>query len=70
MKNNTESQKNQVKEHLKKYSKIDVLIAFNQYQIMRLSHIIYLLRNEGLPITTERKKLKSGKIVADYVMNI
>lgn len=53
------TQKKMVLAHLKAYGSIEPMTALREYGCYRLSHIIYLLRNEGYNIHTEELMAKS-----------
>lgn len=54
------SQKEAVRKHLLGYGHITSVDAINSYGITRLSHYIWLLRNEGMQIETLRKRVRSN----------
>lgn len=66
MQNATQSQKEAVKAYLLKGNTITQLEALYHFDCLRLSHIIYLLRNEGLDIDMQlvsnaKKNKKFGR---------
>ena len=62
------SQKDTIKEKLIKEGKTDNQWAMKNY-IWRLSHVIYLLRNEGMKITQSFKVVKGKKTkIAEYTL--
>jgi Fe2+ or Zn2+ uptake regulation protein len=59
-----------LKNYLKKYKKIDPSTAFNALNIYRLSEYVRQLRAEGMDIKTIMMKNKiTGKIYGKYVLN-
>ena len=65
MEKKKKTQKEQVLNHLKKNGSITTMVAFNRYQITRLSARIWELRKDGYEITTENEARK-GKTYARY----
>lgn len=62
------TQKETIKTKLNKLGKTDNLWAINN-NIWRLSHVIYLLRNEGMKITQSFKIIKGKKTkIAEYTL--
>lgn len=57
------SQKEEILDYLKKYSKIDSFTCYVKLQIVDLQHAIYELRKEGYKITDKwiQKKNKRGR---------
>lgn len=51
--------KDRVLEHLEKYGTITSIEAIKKYGCTRLSHYIYLLRNEDYNIISDYKKIKT-----------
>ena len=64
------SQNQMIKEALLLGQKITALEALERFGCLRLSGRIFDLRDEGLNIITEKKKLPNGKIVAEYYIPI
>lgn len=60
------SQIEQVREHLKSGKTITPLTALGLYGAFRLSHIIYVLRKEGLSIEMKRKRSTNNKPYGEY----
>ena len=60
------SQNQMIKNALINGERITQLDALNRFGCFRLSGRIYDLRDEGLNIITEKKKLPNGKVVAEY----
>lgn len=60
------TQKSQVRAHLLSGKHITQLQALRWFGSLRLSAIIFDLREEGLPIVTEKLKVAPRKQVADY----
>lgn len=60
------SQKKQIRAHLLKGRTITQLEALNLYGCLRLSAVIYDLREEGLPIITEKYQVSPRKRVGRY----
>jgi len=66
------SQKKQIREHLENGMRITQLGALNMYGCLRLSHVIWKLKKEGMNIdkdmvrTAPSKFSKKGKLVASY----
>lgn len=65
MEKKKKTQKEQILNHLKKNGSITTIVAFNRYQITRLSGRIFELRKEGYEIETEMETRK-GKTYARY----
>lgn len=63
------SQKAQVRAHLLRGKSITPLEALNHYGSLRLSAIIFDLREEGLPIVTEKLQVSPKKRVARYYIS-
>lgn len=61
-----QSQKSQVREHLLEGRHLTALQALHLYGSLRLSAIIFDLRDEGLLIETDIIKVAPRKRVADY----
>ena len=57
-----------IKNHLELYGNITSWEAIQLYRITRLSHYIYLLRNEGKNIESEHKT-ENGKNFVNYKLN-
>lgn len=60
------SQNQMIKEALLLGQKITALEALERFGCLRLSGRIFDLRDEGLNIITDKKKLPNGKVVAEY----
>ena len=60
------TQKSIVRQHLLDGNSITPLEAFNLCGSLRLSAIIFKLREEGLPIVTEKLQVSPRKRVAQY----
>lgn len=60
------SQKAMIRAHLLDGKSITPLEALNNFGILRLSAIIFRLREEGLPIEMERLQVSPKKRVARY----
>ena len=60
------SQKSMVRAWLLKGHTITPLEALNRFGTLRLSAIIFVLREEGLPIVTEKIQVAPRKRVAEY----
>lgn len=60
------SQRQQIKEALISGDKITQLDALERFGCFRLSGRIFELRDEGLNIITNKRKLPNGKVVAEY----
>ncbi len=57
-----------IKNHLEIYGNITSWEAISLYRITRLSHYIYLLRNDGKTIESERVE-SNGKHFVNYKLN-
>ena len=57
-----------IKNHLEIYGNITSWEAISLYRITRLSHYIYLLRNDGKTIESERVE-SNGKNFVNYKLN-
>ena len=64
----TMTQKSQVREWLLQGKHLTPLDALRRFGSLRLSAIIFELREEGLPIETERLQLSPRKRVAKYYL--
>lgn len=62
-----ETKKLKVQNHLRRYSHITQLEAFNHYKAMRLAAIIFDLKEEGWEIVTEMQN-ENGSHFAQYVL--
>ena len=62
----TATQKAQVRAWLLKGNHLTPLEALHRFGSLRLSAIIFDLREEGLPIITEKLQVSPKKRVADY----
>lgn len=60
------TQKRIIRIHLENGQTISALQAIINWRIMRLSHIIYEFRREGMPISSTRIQTKSGKFYVIY----
>ena len=60
------SQKAMVRAWLLDGKRITPLEALNRFGTLRLSAIIFVLRDEGLPIVTEKIQVAPRKRVAEY----
>ena len=58
-----------VKDHLKRYGSIKPSYAYERLGVYRLSDCILKLRSEGLSITTVMTKTKSGKEFGIYYLS-
>ncbi len=63
-----ESQQKQVRHYLLQGNSITPLEALNLCNSLRLSAIIFKLREEGLPIVTEKLQVSPRKRVANYYL--
>ena len=61
-----QSQNQMIKEALIRGERITQLDALNRFGCFRLSGRIYDLRDEGLNIVCENKKLPNGKKIGEY----
>ena len=62
------TQKSIVRQHLLDGKSITQIEAFNLCGSLRLSAIIFKLREEGLPIVTEKLQVSPKKRVAQYYL--
>ena len=62
------TQNEQILEHLKSGKTLTTLVAFQDYQICRLSGRIKEFRDRGEKIETKLVTLDSGKTVASYTL--
>lgn len=62
------SQIAQVREHLQTGRSITPLEALGLYGSFRLSHIIYVLRKEGMNIEMKRKRSLNKKPYGEYTL--
>lgn len=60
------SQANQIAAYMMKGNRITPLEALNLFGSLRLSAVIFTLRERGLKIQTERVKTSTGKWVSAY----
>lgn len=63
------SQANQIAAYMMQGNKITPLEALNLFGSLRLSAIIFVLRERGYKIQVERVKTSTGKWVAQYWIN-
>lgn len=64
------SQKNQVKRALEDGAKITPLSALRQFGTLRLAHIIWKLRAEGMKITTGTRTQRGKRFACYYLEGI
>lgn len=60
------TQNQMIKAALMRGERITQLDAYERFRCWRLSGRIFDLRDEGLNIITDKKKLPNGKVVAEY----
>lgn len=65
----TMTQKSQVREWLLQGKHLTPLEALRRFNSLRLSAIIFDLREEGLPVITEKLQVSPRKRVADYYLS-
>ena len=63
------SQKSAIRAWMLKGNSITQLQALDRFQCLRLSAIIFDLREEGLPIITERLQVSPKKRVGNYFID-
>ena len=63
------SQANQIAAYMMQGNKITPLEALNLFGSLRLSAVIFVLRERGYKIQVERVKTNTGKWVAQYSIN-
>lgn len=63
------SQASQIGDYMMQGNHITPLEALNLFGSMRLSAIIYVLRERGYKIQTQRVKTPTGKWVSEYWIN-
>ena len=63
------SQASQIADYMMQGNKITPLEALNLFGSLRLSAVIFVLRERGYKIQVERVKTNTGKWVAQYSIN-
>lgn len=61
-----QTQKEIIREHLLKHGKITSWEAIEKYHITRLAHYIYLLKKDGMDISSTMKKGNKNRPYAEY----